>query len=129
MEKFTKILEGLAERLTKLDSEYEELENDLIAKIENGTNTSDASLQLRTIENYIEDPENTTIIGLVNDSEIFDFYMKHRNQLDTILSEKSHFNRSPEEVGVLNSVYEYIIASTKIGIQETFKKMINKDEN
>ena len=126
MERFSKILENLAEKLT-ISSEYEELQNDLIEKIENGTNTDDATLQLRTMENYIEDTESVSIIGLVNDSEVFDFYMKHRNQLDSILSEVEHFDKSPESIGVVNSVYEYIIISTRIAIQESFKKMINKD--
>lgn len=129
MEKFTKILEALAEKLTTLDSEYEDLQKDLIEKVETGTNSNDASLQLRTIENYIEDSETTTIVGLVNDSEIFDFYMKHRNQIDSLLSQGEHFTKSPESIGALNSVYEYIIVSTKLGITEAFKKMINKENN
>ena len=123
MKRFTKILESLTDQLN-IDSELEDLQTDLILMVEESVNTDDIELQKETIESYISD-SSTTIIGLVNDSDIFDFYLKHRNQLDMILTDLNHFNVSPDKIGVNNSVYEYIVESTKIGIQETFKKMIS----
>jgi hypothetical protein len=122
MKRFTKILESLTERMN-IDSELEDLQTELIEMVEESTNTDDIELQIETINSYIEDSD-TTIIGLVNDSDIFDFYLKHRNQLDIVLTEIDHFNVLPTKIGVSTSVYDYLVESTKIAIQETFKKMV-----
>jgi len=123
MKKFTRILEGLSEQVN-IDSEIEELQLDLISMVETSVNVDDIDLQIETIKSYIED-NSTTIIGLVNDSDIFDFYLKHRNQIDMILTDNDHFNITPQSLGVNNSIYEYIVESTKISIQETLKKMVD----
>lgn len=125
LKKFTKIVESLSERIT-IDSELEDLQNDLIEIVEQSVNAPDTELQIDTMKSYIED-SSTTIIGLVNDSDIFDLYLKHRNQLDKILVDSDHFKESPESIGVSNSIYDYIVESTKIGIQITFKKMIGEE--
>jgi hypothetical protein len=122
MKKFTKILESLTDNL-KIDEELIELETDLIEMIDDSINSDDNELKKETMRSYIED-SSTTIVGLVNDSDIFDLYLKYRNQFDTLLVGIDHFTRTPESVGSVSSVYEYIIESTKIGIQEVFTKML-----
>jgi hypothetical protein len=126
MKRFTKVLESLEQRV-EIDPELEELQNDLIEILDNSINTDDTDLKIETMESYIEDKE-TSIVGLINDSDIFDFYLKHRNELDLLLTDTNHFEVSPSELGVNTSVYEYLIESTKVAIQECFKKMINKNE-
>lgn len=123
MKKFSLILEKLSEVLNYDDSMID-LQNDLTEMVEETTNSDDVELQKELINSYINDTD-TNIIGLVNDSDIFDFYLKHRNNIDLVLSEVEHFNNSPESMGVVNSVYDYIVLSTKIGVQEVFKKMMN----
>lgn len=126
MKKFTKILENLQEVLNYDDSMLD-LQYDLTEMVEETTNSDDTDLQLDLIKSYINDTE-TNIIGLVNDSDIFDFYLKHRNNIDLILSDISHFNNSPESLGIVSGAFDYVVISTKIGIQEVFKKMVNNDE-
>lgn len=124
MKKFTIIKENISTKLN-IDPEMEEIQKDLMGIIDNSTNTDDNDLKLETMRSYIEDME-TTIIGLINDSDIFDFYIKHRNQIDVTLTNIDHFDKSPSDLGVGSSVYDYIIKSTKISIQENFKNMINE---
>ena len=38
------------------------------------------------IESFVRNPEESQIEGLINDSDIYDFYLKYRNQVDEILS-------------------------------------------
>tara|TARA_R110000772_G_scaffold55_9_gene351 strand:+ start:3037 stop:3429 length:393 start_codon:yes stop_codon:yes gene_type:complete len=125
MKKFTKILESLSDSLN-IEEELIELENDIIQMVDDSVNSDDNGLKKETMRSYIED-SSTTIVGLVNDSDVFDLYLKYRNQFDTILAEVDHFTKTPESIGSVSSVYEYIIESTKIGVQEVFRKLL--DEN
>ena len=125
MKKFTSILESLIDKLN-IEEELSELQNDLIEMVDDTVNTEDDDLKIETIKSYIED-SSTTIVGLVNDSDIFDLYLKYKNQFDVILFEIEHFKKSPESIGTVSSLYEYIIESTKIGVQEVFKKMVSEE--
>jgi len=124
MKKFTIIKENISSRVN-IDPEFEELQNELVTIIDNSTNSDDTELKLKTMNSYIDDIE-TTIIGLINDSDVFDFYIKHRNQIDKVLVETNHFEISPSDLGTGTSIYDYIIKSTKVSIQENFKKMIKE---
>lgn len=126
MKRFTKILESLTDQVN-FDEDIKDLQEELVEIIDNAVNSDETNLKIETMNAFISDSE-TTIEGLVNDSDLFDFYLKYKNQFDMVLSEIEHFKKSPEDLGVLNSVYEYIVESTKIGIQEVFKKMLNKKE-
>lgn len=120
--KFTKINENLQNSLD-IDPELEDLQLDLLEIVDSSINSDDDSLKKETMESYTED-DSTTIIGLVNDSDVFDFYLKHRNQIDIVLSNVDHFEKSPSDLSVNTSIYDYIIKSTKISIQECFRKML-----
>jgi hypothetical protein len=124
MKKFTIIKENISSRVN-IDPEFEELQNELVTIIDNSTNSDDTELKLKTMNSYIDDID-TTIIGLINDSDVFDFYIKHRNQIDKVLVETNHFEISPSDLGTGTSIYDYIIKSTKVSIQENFKKMIKE---
>ena len=124
MKKFTIIKENISSRVN-IDPEFDELQNELVTIIDNSTNSDDTELKLKTMNSYIDDIE-TTIIGLINDSDVFDFYIKHRNQIDKVLTETNHFEISPTDLGTGTSIYDYTIKSTKVSIQENFKKMIKE---
>jgi len=126
MKKFTIIREDLATKV-KISDDFEEVQNELIDILKKSTNSGDSSLQLKTMKSYIGDSE-TTIIGLVNDSDVYDFYLKNMNDIDSVLSDIVHFTSSPEEIGSTNSLYDYIVMSTKIAIQDLFKKMTSDSE-
>lgn len=126
MKKFTRIVESLIDVLNTSE-EYLDIQEELMDMVDNTISSDDTDLKVETIKSFIED-NNTTIIGLVNDSDVFDFYMKHRTVIDRVLSDTDHFSKSPETVGTFDSVYEYIIVSTKVGVQELFKQMVVSDD-
>jgi hypothetical protein len=73
-------------------------------------------------KNYKNKPEDVSIEGLINDEQVYDFWLKYDNVIDEILNDVNFFNESPDE---LNSVgtYMYIITSTKRAILEIVKKI------
>lgn len=121
MKKFSVIKEDLASSVV-ISDDYMDAQNELVEIVKNSTNNDDSKLQLDTIKSYIEDSD-TTIVGLVNDSDVYDFYIKYRNEIDKVLSDIEHFNISPDEIGSTSSLYDYVVVSTKISIQELFKMM------
>ena len=120
MEKFTNLFENKTTVDTDTDSN---LLSELLEMVEESTNSTDNELQLKTIKSYIDDYD-TNITGIINDSDIFDLYLKHRNEIDMLLSDNKHYDNSPDSIGAKNSVYDYVIISTKIAIQETFKNFV-----
>jgi hypothetical protein len=72
------------------------------------------------VEKFIKEPENTKIEGLINDSDIFDFYLKWRNDVDPILNDIKFYDQSPTKIGKLG-LYEYVVAGTQRAIEEVVK--------
>jgi len=61
------------------------------------------------------DKEDVKIEGLINDSDIFEFYLKWRNDLDPILSSTNFLEKSPKELGKMG-MYEYVVEGTNSAI-------------
>ena len=71
-------------------------------------------------ESFIKDPEKFKIEGLINDSDIYDFYLKHRNSVDEILNDIKFYDEIPSEMNVFG-LYDYIIIGTMKSVQELVK--------
>ncbi len=74
------------------------------------------------IDKFIKEPENTKIEGLINDSDIFDFYLKWRNDIDPILNNVKFYDQSPSKIGKLG-LYDYVISGTQKAIEEVVKSL------
>lgn len=74
------------------------------------------------IDSYIKNSEDVKIEGFINDSDIYDFYLKWRNDIDEILSDINFFDEIPTENNAFG-LYEYVIKGTQIAVLE-FVKMI-----
>jgi DNA-directed RNA polymerase subunit RPC12/RpoP len=72
------------------------------------------------IESYIKDPEKFKIEGLINDSDIYDFYLKYRNSIDEILNDVNFYDEPPSELNTFG-LYDYIIIGTSRAINEIVK--------
>ena len=71
---------------------------------------------------YVQDNENpsknsggTSIEGLINDDQIYDFWLEFDNEIDELLNQIEFFNDSPVNI---NGTYKYIIEATKKAILE-----------
>jgi hypothetical protein len=74
------------------------------------------------IDSYLKNPDDIKIEGLINDSDIYDFYLKYRNQIDECLNEIKFYDNPPSELGVFG-IYEYTIRATKESITEFIKSL------
>ena len=63
------------------------------------------------VKSYIKNPKDVKIEGLINDSDIYDFYLKYRNQIDECLNDINYYDITPSESGVFG-LYEYTITGT-----------------
>jgi hypothetical protein len=74
------------------------------------------------IDSYIKDPKNVKIEGLINDSDIYDFYLKYRNQIDECLNDINYYDNPPSEIGAFG-LYEYTIISTLNAVLEFLREL------
>lgn len=73
---------------------------------------------------YVQDNENpsknsggTSIEGLINDDQIYDFWLEFDNEIDELLNQIEFFNDSPANINAMGT-YKYIIEATKKAILE-----------
>jgi len=119
MRKFTVYLKEAEE--VQVDTNLKDELTDMIKK---SLNTSDS----KTVENFIaaykKDSEKNQIEGLINNADIYDFYLKYDEDIDEILTKNNFYDKSPKELNVF-SLYDYIIAGTK----EAVNLLINSFDN
>lgn len=75
------------------------------------------------IDSYSKDQEE--IEKLISDSDIYDFYLKYRNQIDDCLKEIKFYDKTATEINAFG-LYEYVIKGTKQAIKEFVSSIIQK---
>lgn len=75
------------------------------------------------IQKYLKNPKEVKIDGLINDSDIYDFYDKWKNDIDKILNDIRFFDENPKDIcgGDGVGIYSYIIKATEKAIFEFLK--------
>jgi hypothetical protein len=106
------------------DSKYTEVKEEINKMIENTIQKSGGELK-SFIESFEKNPEDVKVEGFINDSDIYDFYLKFRNDVDEILNNIKFYDESPTEVNAFG-LYEYVIKGTERAFMEVVK-MINKN--
>jgi hypothetical protein len=104
-------------------SKYTEVIEEVKKMIENTIQKSGGELQ-SFIDSFEKNPEDVKVEGFINDSDIYDFYLKFRNDVDEILNNIKFYDDSPTEVNSYG-LYEYVIKGTERAFMEVVK-MINK---
>ena len=107
----------------KISSNYQEATDEIKKLVEKTIEKNGGELN-QFILSFIKDPENIKIEGLINDSDIYDFYLKFRNQVDEILNTIKFYQQTPDDNGCLG-LYDYIILGTNRAIIE-FAKLLSK---
>ena len=110
-----------------IESEIKDLKAEIREMIKNSLNTSDN----KTVEDFIlaykKDSEVNQIEGLINNSDIYDFYLKNMDEIDEVLKNNNFFTKSPEEQSIY-SLYDYIIAGTKAAVEVTINNFGEESE-
>lgn len=113
----------------RLDDNYSELKNGLIEMIEESLKGSTEVVNMIDIENFIGDyissgKDASMIDGIIEDNDIFNFYLKYQSDIDELLNDTKYMDKSPKENNVY-SLYDVVIDGTKQSVLEALK-MINK---
>jgi hypothetical protein len=73
-------------------------------------------------DKFIKTPEDIKIEGLINDSDIYDFYLKYRNDIDELLNDVKYFDEVPSESNTFG-LYDYTINGTERAVSEIVKSL------
>ena len=74
------------------------------------------------VDELLKDGTEAKIEGLINDSDIYDFFLKWKNDIDEILNSIKFFDEIPTKNNVFG-LYEYIIKGTEKAVKEVIKMM------
>lgn len=72
------------------------------------------------IKSYIKNPKDVKIRGFINDADIYEFYLKWRNDIDEILNNLKFFDEMPTKNNAFG-LYEYVIKGTEKAFLEIVK--------
>jgi hypothetical protein len=96
--------------------EYKALKNDLMELV-NKSATEQNINSKEFIKKWVDEnsippkkkEQTVTLEGLIQDTDIFEFYLKHKDDIDKLLKKDGFFN----EKGNINGLYEFSIDGTK----------------
>lgn len=107
------------EDITVDSDKYTSLKEDIKSMIESTIENIGGEFDT-FVNSYNRNPEDYKIEGFINDSDIYEFYLKHRNDIDEILNDIKFFDEVPTEMNAFG-LYEYIIKGTERAVQELVK--------
>ena len=103
------------------ENKYTEVKEEVKSLIEKTIENSGGEYK-SFIESFIKNTEDVKIEGLINESDIYDFYLKYRSDIDELLIDINYFDDVPSESNV-NGLYDYIIKGTEKAVVEIVKLM------
>jgi hypothetical protein len=110
------------ESTEKVDSgKYTELKDEVKSMIEKTIDKSGGEFK-SFVDKFIKSPEDVKIEGFINDSDVYDFYLKFRNDIDELLNDIKYFNEVPSESNTFG-LYDYIINGTEKAVSQVVKEL------
>lgn len=100
-------------------SKFTEIKDEVRSMIEKTIEKSGGDLN-QFVDSFNKNPEDVKIEGFINDSDIYDFYLKWRNDIDEVLNDIKFFDENPVEINAIG-LYDYVIKGTERALQEVVK--------
>ena len=100
-------------------SKYTEVVDEVKSMIEKTVEESGGELK-SFIKSYTKNPKDVKVRGFINDADIYDFYLKWRNDIDEILNNLKFFDEVPTKNNSFG-LYEFIIKGTEKAFLEIVK--------
>lgn len=72
------------------------------------------------VKSFIKNPKDVKVRGFINDADIYEFYLKWRNDIDEILNNLNFFDEVPTKNNAFG-LYEYVIKGTENSFIEIVK--------
>jgi hypothetical protein len=95
----------------------QEFKDAIVEIVQKSVNSTEESVISEFIDSYLKDPETTNIEGLINDSDVWDFYVKWTSEIDEVLNGIKWFDEIPSENNTYG-VYDYVVKSTRRAVKE-----------
>jgi hypothetical protein len=113
---------------SSLKPENKDLKSEIVEKIIKSLKSEEKQVFDEFVEAYIKDDDKNKIQGLINDADVYEFYLSYMNEIDAILSDINFYDESPSSPE-LNcfSLYDYIVKGTMRAIRECI--MLIKEES
>lgn len=108
-----------AEEAKPDSSKYVELKDEIKSMIEKTVENNGGEYS-SFIDGFVKNPEDVKIEGLINDSDLYDFYLKYRNDIDELLNDIKFFGSAPTSMNSIG-LYDYMIKGTQKAIEEAVK--------
>jgi hypothetical protein len=100
-------------------SDFIEVKDELMSMIEE-TAKKQKQEPNSFLKEFLKNPKDVKIDGLVTDSDVFEFYKKWGNDIDEILNKIKFFNERPSDLNAIG-LYKYLIIATEKAIVEFLK--------
>jgi hypothetical protein len=107
-------------------SKYTDLKKEIKSMIENTIEKSGGEFS-SFVKEFVKNPEDVKIEGLINDSDLYDFYLKYRNDIDELLNDQKFFGNAPSSQNAIG-LYDYMIKGTQKAIEEAVR-LLSEEEN
>lgn len=114
LKKFTEAIE--ANKFQEVIDEIKDLIEKTVKAKNRKSRDSDQNVE-QFVSSYEKNPEDVKIEGLINDSDVYDFYLKFRNQVDECLKDIKFYDKTATEIGAFG-LYEYVIKGTNLAVKE-----------
>jgi hypothetical protein len=102
---------------------YDDLRDGVNRLIKNQLKKTDFTSRKELALAYLRDEEKNPIEGFINDSDVYEFYLQYRDDIDDLLSDMRWFDETPSENNIF-SIYDFIIVSTKKAFREMIGVMV-----
>jgi len=106
---------------SEINNDFDDLKEVIRTLITDSLNSTDNDVFDKFIKSYLEEDSESIIEGLVNDSDVYEFYLKYTESIDELLNSIEFFNKSVKEHGLV-SLYDYMI----LGARKAVKTIVNK---
>jgi deoxyribodipyrimidine photolyase len=100
---------------------YTELKDEVKSMIEKTIEKNGGEFK-SFVDKFIKSPDDVKIESFINDSDIYDFYLKFRNDIDELLNDIKYFNEVPSESNTFG-LYDYIINGTVKAVSQIVKEL------
>jgi pectate lyase len=109
----------------KLSDNNKDIKEDLVKMIQKSVNSDDLGVFTEKLDSIIKDPKESTIEGLMQDADIYEFYLKYRNELDEILATDKFFEKIQDFQKEYNciSLYDFVVKGTLEAVQSLVKSI------
>ena len=102
---------------SKLKPENKDFKSDIIEKIIKSLKSVEKNSFDDFVDDFLKDDEKNKIQGLINDADVYEFYLSYRNEIDELLSDINFYDESPSEMNSF-SLYDYLVKGTLRAVKE-----------